>query len=88
MRSVVFHEDTLQTYEYLKETNKPIHKKLFNILKEMQKGDPTQGTGKPEALKYELAGYYSRQISDKGRRVYSFDDENIYIIAIGGHYEA
>ncbi len=87
MRSVVFHEDTLQSYEYLRETNKPIHKKLFIILKEMQKGDPTQGTGKPEALKYELAGYYSRRLSDKDRLIYSFDDENIYVIAIGGHYE-
>jgi toxin YoeB len=87
MRSIVFHEDTLQTYEYLRETNKIIHKKLFNIIKEMQKGDPTQGTGKPEALKYELAGYYSRRLSDKDRLIYSFDEENIYIIAIGGHYE-
>ncbi|BDI18686.1 Txe/YoeB family addiction module toxin [Nostoc cf. commune SO-36] len=68
-------------------TNKIIHKKLFNIIKEMQKGDPTQGTGKPEALKYELAGYYSRRLSDKDRLIYSFDEENIYIIAIGGHYE-
>ena len=87
MRSVVFHENTLQTYEYLRETNKPIHKKLFIILKEMQKGDPTQGTGKLEALKYELAGYYSRRLSDKDRLIYSFDDDNIYVIAIGGHYE-
>ena len=87
MCSVVFHENTLQTYEYLRETNKPIHKKLFIILKEMQKGDPTQGTGKPEALKYELAGYYSRRLSDKDRLIYSFDDDNIYVIAIGGHYE-
>jgi len=87
MRSVVFHEDTLQTYEYLRETNKPVHKKLFNILKEMQKVDPTQGIGKPEALKYELSGYYSRRLSDKDRLVYSFDNENIYVIAIGGHYE-
>jgi len=87
MRSIVFHEDTLQTYEYLRETNKIIHKKLFNIIKEMQKADPTQGTGKPEALKYELAGYYSRRLSDKDRLIYSFDEENIYIIAIGGHYE-
>ncbi len=87
MRSVVFHEDTLQTYEYLRETNKPGHKKLFNILKEMQKVDPTQGIGKPEALKYELSGYYSRRLSDKDRLVYSFDNENIYVIAIGGHYE-
>lgn len=87
MRSIVFHEDTLQTYEYLRETNKIIHKKLFNIIKEMQKVDPTQGTGKSEALKYELAGYYSRRLSDKDRLIYSFDEENIYIIAIGGHYE-
>ncbi len=87
MRSVVFHEDTLHTYEYFRETNKPVHKKLFSILKEMQKGDPTQGTGKPEALKHELAGYYSRRLSDKDRLIYSFDDENIDIIAIGGHYE-
>lgn len=87
MRSIVFHEDTLQAYEYLRESNKSVHKKLLGILKEMQKGDPTQGTGKPEALKYELSGYYSRRISDKDRLIYSFDDENIYIIAIGGHYE-
>ncbi|WGV28422.1 Txe/YoeB family addiction module toxin [Halotia branconii] len=87
MRSIVFHEDTLQTYEYLRETNKTIHKQLFNIIKEMQKGDPTQRTGKPEALKYELAGYYSRRLSDKDRLIYSFDEDSIYIIAIGGHYE-
>lgn len=87
MRSIVFHENTLQAYEYLRESNKSVHKKLLSILKEMQKGDPTQGTGKPEALKYELSGYYSRRISDKDRLIYSFDDENIYIIAIGGHYE-
>jgi toxin YoeB len=63
MRSIVFHEDTLQTYEYFRENNKIIHKKLFNTIKEMQKGDPTQGTGKPEALKYELAKYYSRRLN-------------------------
>ncbi|WP_271253765.1 Txe/YoeB family addiction module toxin [Pseudanabaena sp. Chao 1811] len=87
MRSIVFHEDTLQAYEYLRESNKSVHKKLLSILKEMQKADPTQGTGKPEALKYELSGYYSRRLSDKERIIYSFDDENIHIIAIGGHYE-
>ncbi|WP_442949027.1 type II toxin-antitoxin system YoeB family toxin [Nostoc sp.] len=48
---------------------------------------PHKEQGKPEALKYELAGYYSRRLSDKDRLIYSFDEENIYIIAIGGHYE-
>ena len=87
MRSVVFLEETLTEYEYLRETNKSIHKKLFNILKEMQKADPAQGTGKPEALKYELSGYYSRRLSEKDRLIYYFDYNNIYIVAIGGHYE-
>jgi toxin YoeB len=67
MRSIVFQADTLQVYESLRESNKSLHKKLFNILKEMQKNDPIQGTGKPEALKYELSGYYSRRLSDKDR---------------------
>ncbi len=88
MRAIVFQEDTLQAYENLRETNKSLHKKLFNILKEMQKNDPTQGTGKPEALKHELSGYYSRRLSDKDRLIYSFDEDSIYVVAIGGHYES
>ncbi|MGB3204946.1 MAG: Txe/YoeB family addiction module toxin [Crinalium sp.] len=84
----MFQEDTLQAYENLRETNKSLHKKLFNILKEMQKNDPTQGTGKPEALKHELYGYYSRRLSDKDRLIYSFDEDSIYVVAIGGHYES
>jgi len=62
MRSIVFPEDTLAAYEYLRESHKSVHKKLLNMLKEMQKEDPTVGTGKSEALKYELSGYYSRRL--------------------------
>ena len=49
--------------------------------------DLTQGLGKPEALRYELTGKYSRRLSDKECLIYSFDDEIIYIYAIGGHYD-
>jgi toxin YoeB len=49
----------------------------------MQQNDPAQGTGKPEALKYNLSGLWSGRISHKDRLIYTFDDERICIFAIG-----
>ncbi len=49
--------------------------------------DPAKGIGKPEPLKHNLAGLWSRRISQKDRLIYKFDDKYIYIFAIGGHYD-
>ena len=87
MRSIVFEGDTWDKYEKLRSKDKIIHKNLCGILKEMQRNSPTKGTGKPEALKYELSGLWSRRISHKDRLLYKFDEQYIYIFAIGGHYE-
>ncbi|WP_343039277.1 type II toxin-antitoxin system YoeB family toxin [Sodalinema gerasimenkoae] len=46
------------------------------------RGEPTQGTGKPERLKHQLSGLWSRRISKKDRLIYSFDDKYIYIIVV------
>jgi toxin YoeB len=53
----------------------------------MLRGDPSVGTGKPEALKHHLSGFWSRRLSAKDRLIYKFDDRYIYIFAIGGHYD-
>jgi toxin YoeB len=53
----------------------------------MLPGDPTQGTGKPEPLKHNLSGFWSRRLSTRDRVIYKFDDRYVYIFAIGGHYE-
>ncbi|EDN70138.1 Addiction module toxin, Txe/YoeB [Beggiatoa sp. PS] len=87
MRGVIFEENTLQEYENYRIQDKKLHQKLFKILTEMQRGDPTQGTGKPEPLKYGYSGLYSRRLSQKDRLIYRFDDEYIYIHSIGGHYD-
>ena len=87
MRSIVFEGDTWEKYEELRRKDKVVHKNLCHILKEIQRNSPTQGTGKPEALKYELSGLWSRRISHKDRLIYKFDEQYIYIFAIGGHYE-
>ena len=87
MRSIVFEGNTWAVYEKLRAKNKTLHKNLCRILKEMQKEDPSSGIGKPEPLKHNLSGLWSRRLSQKDRLIYKFDDNCIYIFAIGGHYD-
>jgi len=87
MRSLVFEGDTWVEYEKLREKDKKLHKSLCRIIKELMRDDPSEGIGKPERLKHGLSGLWSRRISQRGRVIYKFDDEYIYIFAIGGHYD-
>jgi toxin YoeB len=87
MRSITFEGDTWERYEDLRVRDKALHKVLCRMLKEMQRGDPATGTGKPEALKHGLSGLWSRRLSLKDRLIYKFDDDHIHIFAIGGHYD-
>lgn len=63
-------------------------KKINNLLKDIERNGNT-GIGKPEPLKYELTGYWSRRITDKDRLVYKIDEETntIYVIGCKGHYD-
>lgn len=87
MRSLVFEGNTWAIYEELRAKDKRIHKDLCAILKEMLRGDPATGTGKPEALRHNLSSFWSRRLSQKDRIIYKYDDKYIYIFAIGGHYD-
>lgn len=53
----------------------------------MLRGIPSTGTGKPEPLKHNLSGLWSRRLSQKDRVIYNYDADYIYIFAIGGHYD-
>lgn len=87
MRSLVFEGNTWIVYEELREKDKKLHKALCKIFKEMLRGDPSIGIGKPEPLKHNLSGLWSRRLSQKDRVIYKFNDQYIYIFAIGGHYD-
>ena len=87
MRSIVFEGDTWERYEELRKTDPALHRTLRRQLKEMRRGDPARGTGKPERLKHGLSGYWSRRLSHGDRLIYRFDDQAIYVFAIGGHYD-
>lgn len=87
MRSIVFEGDTGERSEDLRQRDAALHRVLCRQIREMQRGDPAAGTGKPERLKHGLSGLWSRRLSLKERLIYRFDDDNLYVIAIGGHYE-
>jgi toxin YoeB len=87
MRSIVFEGDTWERYEELRLRDPPLHRVLCRQLREMQRADPAAGTGKPEPLRHALRGFWSRRLSLKGRLVYRFDADAIYVMAIGGHYD-
>lgn len=87
MRSLIFEGKTWLVYEQLRKKQPKLHKNLCKLLKEMLRENPAVGIGKPEPLKHNLSGFWSRRLSPKDRLIYKFDDEYIYIFAIGGNYE-
>ncbi len=87
MRSLVFEGNTWVAYEELRQKDNKLHKALCSLLKEMLRDDPSIGAGKPEPLKHNLSGLWSRRISQKDRVIYKYDNEYVYIFAIGGHYD-
>ena len=73
-----------------KSGNKKIIKKISELIKAIQL-NPFEGIGKPEALKHDLSGYWSRRIDSEHRIIYEIIDENtidiLSIISLKGHYE-
>ena len=88
MKSLIFEGNTWEKYEKLRAKDKRLHKSLCKLLKEMLRSeDLTRGLGKPERLKHNLSGLWSRRISQKDRLIYRFDAKSIYVFALGGHYD-
>ena len=72
-------------YLYWQEQDKKILKRI-NVLIEEMKRTPFEGRGKPEPLKGNLSGYWSRRIDDVNRIVYFEENHMIYVISCRGHY--
>ena len=70
---------------WLKEDRKMLSK-INQLIKDIQR-TPFEGIGKPEALKYDLGGYWSRRIDREHRLVYKIDHDTIIIISCRYHYD-
>ncbi len=70
---------------FIKSGNKAILKKITELVKSIQE-NPFDGIGKPEPLKYEFSGFWSRRINGEHRMVYEVKFDRILIHSIKGHY--
>ena len=79
-----FTQEAFEDYQNWQE-NKAVFKKLNALLKETLR-TPFAGTGKPEALKHDLSGYWSRRITDEHRLVYKVAQDAVIVISCKFHY--
>jgi toxin YoeB len=83
---VVYKDKSLLDIEYWKKSGQTqIQRKITELINDICK-HPRTGLGKPEELKYELKGLWSRRINSKHRIIYEFTDSTINIISLRGHY--
>jgi toxin YoeB len=73
-------------YLHWQQNDKAILKKINNLIRDIER-DPFDGIGKPEQLKQNLSGYWSRRITDEHRIVYLIDGDDIIIAQCRGHYD-
>lgn len=66
--------------------NVSVLNKIRKLMEDIQK-TPFEGLGKPEALKYNLSGKWSRRITEKDRLVYEIFGDEIKVYSLKGHYE-
>lgn len=84
---IKFTKKALEHLEFWKKSgNKVVQKKIQLLIEDIMKS-PFAGIGKPEALKYNLQGTWSRKINEEHRIVYEIPDEDILLIhSLKGHY--
>jgi toxin YoeB len=65
--------------------DKKVYLKIIKLLKEVRR-TPFDGEGKPEPLRHNLSGFWSRRITKEHRLVYEVTDEIIKVISVKDHY--
>ena len=86
MGNFAFTEDAWVDYLYWQSQDKKALKKLNKLLDGINRNDMLEGEGKPERLKGEFWGCYSRRIDEKNRLIYRETEKGIEILKCRGHY--
>ena len=81
----MFSDNAWQDFLLWMREDRKTAKKIATLLADIERNG-NEGLGKPESLKGNLSGYWSRRISEKDRLIYRFDETTIYIAACKGHY--
>lgn len=83
----IWFDEAWEDYLYWQTQDKKTLKRIHALLKDIER-DNFDGIGKPEPLKGELSGFWSRRINDTNRIVYRISRDILEILSCRGHYEA
>ncbi|EMI5492196.1 Txe/YoeB family addiction module toxin [Providencia stuartii] len=84
-RFLIWTDQGWEDYLYWQTQDKKTLKRINKLIDDTKR-TPFYGIGKPEPLKENLAGFWSRRIDETNRLIYSIDDEGLTIIACRYHY--
>ena len=85
MKTLAFTPNAWEDYLYWQAQDKAVLRRINELIKEALR-TPFEGRGKPEALKFELAGKWSRRINAEHRLVYMLDGDRLVILQCRYHY--
>jgi toxin YoeB len=85
VRDLIFKQTAWEDYLYWQTQDKKTLKRINQLLKDIERNG-YEGIAKPEPLKGELSGWWSKRIDEVNRLVYRIKDEQIEIIQCGAHY--
>jgi toxin YoeB len=85
MKNISFDPNGWEDYLYWQKTDKLILKRINKLIKDINRS-PFDGLGKPEPLKGDLSGFWSRRIDSEHRIVYIINDDEIIIVQCRYHY--
>lgn len=86
MRNIVFDQKAFQQFNNWANEDKKTYRKIVDLINDVLR-HPFSGIGKPEPLKNNLKGYWSRRITNEHRLVYKVTDTEIIIISCQFHYD-
>ncbi|HEM3182576.1 TPA: Txe/YoeB family addiction module toxin [Streptococcus suis] len=81
-----FTEGAWEDYLYWQGQDKKTLKRINKIIKDMQR-HPFEGIAKPEPLKYDYQGAWSRRIDAENRLIYMVEADQLYILSLRDHYK-
>ena len=85
-RRIVWTQAARDDYQYWQCQDKRTLKRINALIKDAMRS-PSDGIGKPEPLRENLSGYWSRRIDEVNRLVYTVDDDDLVVIACRFHYD-
>lgn len=84
-RKLVFSDEAWEDYLHWQETDRSMIRRINQLIKDVRRS-PYEGIGKPEPLKHQLAGWWSRRIDAEHRFVYRVTESAVEIAALRNHY--